>query len=126
MASIAFIGDCHLGYRHRFKTQRLRDYSQAFEEGVERVLQLKPDAIVFMGDLLHHHKPDPVSLRTVLGKLMEAASSCPVIVCIGNHEIEGHLGTSYPPIYGDVHEGIHVLSSENPHVILNSFKIELT
>ncbi|MFH0862944.1 MAG: DNA repair exonuclease [Candidatus Altiarchaeota archaeon] len=116
MANLAFIGDCHLGFRHRGKVQRLRDYSKAFEEAVDKALQRKADAVVFMGDLVHHSKPDPVSLRTVLKKLMEAAQKIPVIVCIGNHEIEGHLGTTYSPIYGDVHPGIHVLTSEHPHV----------
>ncbi|MBD3388575.1 MAG: hypothetical protein GF416_05855 [Candidatus Altiarchaeales archaeon] len=119
MASIVFIGDSHLGYRHRFKSQRLRDYSKAFEEAVRKALNLKPTFMVFTGDLLHHPKPDPVSMRTVLKKLLEAASQCQVIVCIGNHEIEGHLGTTYSPIYSEVHDRIHVLSSENPHVLLN-------
>jgi DNA repair exonuclease SbcCD nuclease subunit len=119
VASFAFIGDCHLGYRHRSKLQRLRDYAKAFEDAVDKALQLNPDAVVFLGDLVHHSKPDPVSLRTVLRKLISVAEMCPVVVCIGNHEIEGHLGTTYSQIYGDVHESIHVLSSENPHVKLN-------
>jgi DNA repair exonuclease SbcCD nuclease subunit len=119
MANIAFIGDCHLGYRHRFKAQRLRDYARAFEEAVAKALRLKPDVVVFTGDLVHHPKPDPVSLRTVMRKLVEVADVCPVVVCIGNHEIEGHLGTTYSPIYNDIHEDINVLTSESPHVLLN-------
>jgi DNA repair exonuclease SbcCD nuclease subunit len=118
MASIAFIGDCHIGFRHRFKAQRLLDYVSAFEEAVDSALKLKPDAIVFLGDLVHHSRPDPVSLRTALRKLMEAARQCHVIVCVGNHEIEGHLGTTYSPIYGDVNERIRVLTSENPKATL--------
>lgn len=81
-------------------------------------MRLNPDAIVFLGDLVHHSRPDPVSLRTALRKLMEAANRCQVIVSVGNHEIEGHLGTTYSPLYGDVHKRIHVLTSENPHVTL--------
>ncbi len=118
MVSLAFIGDCHLGYRHRFRTQRLRDYVKSFEEAVRKALNMDPDAVVFTGDLVHHSRPDPVSMRTVLKKLIEVAESCPVIVCIGNHEIEGHLGTTYTPLYSDVHENIHVLSSESPHTVL--------
>jgi DNA repair exonuclease SbcCD nuclease subunit len=118
MARIAFIGDCHLGYRHRSKAQRLLDFARAFEDAVDKAVALSPDVVVFLGDLVHHSKPDPVSLRTVLRKLMFVADRCPVVVCIGNHEIEGHLGTTYSPIYGDVHENIHVLSSESPHTVL--------
>jgi DNA repair exonuclease SbcCD nuclease subunit len=119
MANIAFIGDCHLGYRHRFKLQRLRDYSFAFEDATEKALKLQPDVVVFLGDLVHHSRPDPVSLRTVLKRLISIAKVCPVIVCVGNHEIEGHLGTTYSPIYGDVHDNIHVLTSEAPRKVLD-------
>lgn len=119
MANIAFIGDCHLGFRHRSKVQRLRDYALAFEDAVSKALSMGPDVVVFLGDLVHHAKPDPVSLRTVVKRLMEAADRCQVVVCIGNHEIEGHLGTTYAPIYGDVHERIHVLSTENPEAAID-------
>ncbi len=119
MANIAFIGDCHLGFRHRGKAQRLRDYAAAFEDAVSKALSMGPDAVVFLGDLVHHAKPDPVSLRTVIRRLMGAADRCPVIVCIGNHEIEGHLGTTYAPIYGDLHPAIHVLSAENPEAAVD-------
>jgi DNA repair exonuclease SbcCD nuclease subunit len=118
MARLAFIGDCHLGYRHKFRAQRLRDYAASFDDAVGKALILRPDVMVFLGDIVHHPRPDPVTLRTVLRKLIEVAQRCPVVVCIGNHEIEGHLGTAYPPLFGDVHENISVLTTESPHVIL--------
>ncbi|MFH1403303.1 MAG: DNA repair exonuclease [Candidatus Altiarchaeota archaeon] len=113
--NIACISDCHIGYRHRFKTQRLWDYVSSFHDALEKSLERKPDIIVFGGDILHHSRPDPVSLRAVVRKLIEVADKTPVVVSIGNHEIEGHLGTAYAPIYSDLHENIHVLTSENPH-----------
>ncbi|MCX6695522.1 MAG: metallophosphoesterase, partial [Candidatus Altiarchaeota archaeon] len=120
MVSIACISDCHLGYRHRFKTQRLFDFLNAFNDGVEKALAMNPDVIVFLGDIVHHSRPDPVTLRSVVKKLLEIASKKQVVMCIGNHEIEGHLSTTYTPIYSDIHENIHVLSTENPHVILDA------
>ena len=116
MVKLAFIGDAHLGYRHRFKTQRLRDYAKAFDEAVKKAVRLEPDAVVFLGDLFHHPRPDPVSMRAVLKQLLKVSGQCPAIVCVGNHEIEGHLGTAYAPIFEDVDEDIHVLTSENPHI----------
>jgi len=61
-----------------------------------------------------------VTLRAVIKKLIEVAQKKPVVLCIGNHEIEGHLSTTYAPIYSDVHGNIHVLSSENPHVVIEA------
>jgi DNA repair exonuclease SbcCD nuclease subunit len=118
MQHIAFIGDAHIGYRHRFKSQRLQDYVSAFNEALEKALSRNPLAIVFLGDLLHHCRPDPVSLRTVLKKLIWCSGKTNVIVCVGNHEIEGHLGTTYSPIYSDVSDKITVLTTENPHKII--------
>ena len=119
MVLLACISDCHLGYRHRFKTQRLLDYLSAFDEAVGKAMECNPDAVVFLGDLVHHSRPDPVTLRAVVKKLIQVAQKKPVVLCIGNHEIEGHLSTTYTPVYSDIHENIHVLCTETPHVILN-------
>jgi len=88
----------------------------SFQEAIVKALDRNPDAVVLAGDLLHHSKPDPVSLRTVMRSLISLAEKIPVVLSIGNHEIDGHLGTTYTPLYSDIHENIHVLSSENPHV----------
>ncbi len=113
-SAIAAISDCHLGYRHRFSVERLRDYDAAFREAVEKAKSYEPGLWLFGGDLLHHSKPNPVSMRLVVQTLRELAQSAPVVVAIGNHEIEGHLGTTYATLYGDIHERIHVLSTEQP------------
>ncbi len=117
--SIVCVSDCHLGYRHRFKTRRLEDYQRSFEEALDKALSLKPEVIVFGGDLVHHPTPDPKTLRVLLQGLLKAAEKTHVILSIGNHEISGHLGTTYSPIYADLHKRIHVLSTETPHVTLN-------
>ncbi|MFH0861058.1 MAG: DNA repair exonuclease [Candidatus Altiarchaeota archaeon] len=118
MESIVAISDSHLGYRHRFKLKRLKDYEKAFNEALAKALDIKPAVIVFCGDLLHHTRPDPKSMRILLQNLIKAAESAQVVVCIGNHEIAGHLGTAYSPMFSDLHRNIHVLTSENPHITL--------
>lgn len=120
MTSIVCISDAHLGYRHRFKVERLKDYERAFCSALERALELKPSVIVLGGDILHHAKPDPKSMRTVLKLLIKAADRTQIIVCIGNHEISGHLGTTYSLIFSDLHRNIHVLSSDEPHIIIRA------
>jgi DNA repair exonuclease SbcCD nuclease subunit len=96
----------------------LSDFRRTFDEAVEKALSLEPGVIVFGGDLLHHTRPDPVSMRAVLQGLLRAAEKTNVVVVIGNHEISGHLGTAYAPLYSDLHENIHVLSTETPHIQL--------
>lgn len=118
MTFIAAISDSHLGFRHRSKVQRLKDYRKSFNEALGKALALDPGVVVFGGDLLHHPKPDPVSMRAVVQGLLKAAQKTQVVVCIGNHEIAGHLGTTYAPIYSDLHRNIHVLSTESPHIQL--------
>jgi len=100
------------------KKQRLLDYENSFREAVTKARELNPSLIIFGGDLVHHPRPEPKSLHTVVTTLIEIAERIPVILCIGNHEIEGHLGTAYTPIFSDLHENIHVLTTENPHIIL--------
>ncbi|MDD5112110.1 MAG: DNA repair exonuclease [Candidatus Altiarchaeota archaeon] len=119
MNNLVCISDCHLGYRHRLKAQRLQHYLNAFNDAVAKAQKCDPDIILFAGDIVHHSRPDPVTLRSVVKTLVQLAEKTQIVLCIGNHEIEGHLSTTYTPIYSDLHKNIHVLSSENPHVRLN-------
>jgi DNA repair exonuclease SbcCD nuclease subunit len=115
MDNICVISDCHLGYRHRLKFQRRVDYEQAFKEAVEKALQCKPKILIFLGDIFHYSRPDPRSMSLVMRTLMKIANFCNVILCIGNHELEGNISTAYLPLFSELHENIHVLSTEQPH-----------
>lgn len=116
--TICCISDCHLGYRHRMKLQRLKDYESAFREAIEKAMELKPAIIIFCGDIFHHTRPDPKSMQTVIRNFMDIAESTNIVLCIGNHEIEGHLGTAYTPLFSEIHKNIYVLTTETPHIKL--------
>jgi DNA repair exonuclease SbcCD nuclease subunit len=88
----------------------------AFNDAIAKALKCEPDVILFAGDLVHHARPDPITMRHVIKTLVKLAEKTQVVMCIGNHEIEGHLSTTYTPIYSDLHRNIHVLTSENPVV----------
>jgi DNA repair exonuclease SbcCD nuclease subunit len=118
MTSICCISDCHLGYRHRLKVQRLKDYEASFNEALDSALKLSPSLLIFGGDILHHTRPDPKSMQVLIKRLITAADSVPCIFCIGNHEIETNLSSSYTPIFSDLHKNVHVLTTENPHILL--------
>ncbi len=119
MTTLCCISDCHLGYRHRLKLQRLRDYENVFREAIKKAIELKPDILILCGDLFHHTRPDPKSMQIAIRNFMKIADSTNVVLCVGNHEIEGHLGTSYTPLFSEIHRNIHVLTTENPHISLN-------
>ena len=119
--TICCISDSHLGYRHKMKQQRLRDYEDSFKDALSRAMALEPEILIFGGDLVHHTRPEPKSMHTVLKTLMEIADSTQVVMCIGNHEIEGHLGSAYTPIFSDLHKNIHVLTTENPHITIKVY-----
>lgn len=118
MTTICCISDCHLGYRHRMKLQRLRDYENAFREAIGKAMELKPAIIIFCGDLFHHTRPDPKSMQIVIQNFMKIAESTNIVLCIGNHEIEGHLGTAYTPLFSEIHKNIYVLTTEMSHIKL--------
>ena len=118
MSAICCISDCHLGYMHRLKKERIDDYEKAFGDAVSKALEYGPELIIFGGDLFHHTRPDPRSLKVIIRTLMEAAERTKVVVAIGNHELDGHLKTAYQPLFSDFHGNIHVLSTDNPHITL--------
>lgn len=115
MTTICCISDTHLGCRHRMKKERLAHYEKAFMEAIKKAAGTNPELIIFGGDIFHHATPDPQSMKLAINSLLKLAKSSEIVVCIGNHEIEGHLKTAYPPLFSEINEKIHVLSSENPH-----------
>jgi len=120
MATIAVLSDSHLGFRHRQKVQRLKDYAKAFTHAVDAAMQLNPDVLAYGGDLFHQPRPDPTSMRAALKKLLWACERAQVVCSIGNHEILGHLGSTYQPILADLHRNLHVLSTDAPHLTVRA------
>lgn len=118
MTTICCISDSHLGYRHKLKLQRLKDYEKAFNEALDRAMSLETSLLIFGGDIFHHTRPDPKSMRVLLERIIEVADRVPCVFCIGNHEIETSLSSTYTPILSIIHENVHVLTSENPHIRL--------
>lgn len=117
---ICCISDAHLGYMHRMRRERIQDYERAFIEALDKAMAYLPGIILLCGDLAHHSRPDPRTLRLLVNKIIEAAEKTKVVLLIGNHEIEGHLSTAYTPLFSDLHENIHVLSTEKPRISLEA------
>ena len=113
--NICCISDCHLGYMHRMKKERLTHYENAFREAVDKAMSYNPCLLIFVGDVFNHSRPDPRSMRYFIQTILSIADKTNIVLCVGNHELEGNLATTYIPMLSDLHKNINVLTTENPH-----------
>ena len=90
---IAHVSDTHLGYSAfgRVDEQsglnlREVDFYRAFEECVDKVIQLKPDALLHSGDLFDSVRPSNRALSFTLDQFARVSQAgIPVVVIAGNH-----------------------------------------
>ncbi len=64
--SFIHVADLHLGYEQYTLTARREDFDRAFEEVVDRSLELKPDFMIIAGDVFHHARPSNVTLERAI------------------------------------------------------------
>ncbi len=92
---LAHIADPHLGIRqyHRQTStginQREADVALAFRTAIEGVIEARPDAVVFAGDLFHSVRPTNAAIVFAfrqLQRLREALPKAPIILIAGNHD----------------------------------------
>lgn len=84
---ILHISDTHLGKSQYRSEDRLNDYADAFEESVDRAIELEVEAVLHTGDLFDAPTPNvPVVNRCldIIKKLDEAG--IPFLGIVGNHE----------------------------------------
>lgn len=89
MKAFSFIhaADLHLGYAQYGLEARREDFDKAFEELVDRTVELKPDFLIIAGDLFHQARPSNVTLENAIRnfqRLREAG--VPVLTVDGSHD----------------------------------------
>ena len=89
MRAFSFVhaADLHLGYSQYGLEVRREDFDKAFQELVDKTIQLKPDFMILAGDLFHHAHPSNVTLENAIknfGRLREAG--IPVLTVDGSHD----------------------------------------
>ncbi|MGD0057283.1 MAG: exonuclease SbcCD subunit D [Methanomassiliicoccales archaeon] len=90
---IAHVSDTHIGYSAYSRVdestglnQREIDVFDAFKQFVDRVIYLKPDAVVHSGDLFDSVRPTNRAISFVLDQLRRMAEAgIPTVVIAGNH-----------------------------------------
>ena len=92
---LAHLSDLHLGYRQYQRqtpagiNQREADVAAAFTRAVDRVTAIRPDVIVFGGDIFHTVRPtNPAILHAFaqFSRLRAAVPDVPIVVVAGNHD----------------------------------------
>ena len=114
------LSDLHLGYRQYQRqtpagiNQREADVAGAFKRAVDRVIELRPDVVVFAGDIFHNVRPtNPAILHsfTQFARLARALPDAAIVMVAGNHDTPRAVETGcilrlFVPL------GIHVIDSE--------------
>lgn len=99
---IVHLADTHLGHRFLSKVDkdgrniREQDVYAAFRAAIERILELKPDAVVHAGDLFESFHPSTEALAVALdgfARLQEA--DIPVVITSGNHSTPRFRATTH-------------------------------
>lgn len=99
---IIHFADTHLGYRYLTQVDdegrnvREQDVYRAFERAVERILELRPDAVVHAGDLFDSFHPSTQALSVALdgfARLHDAG--IPSVVVSGNHSTPRYNATQH-------------------------------
>ena len=100
--SFVHVADLHLGYMQYNLDARLRDFARAFDEVVEKTLELKPNFMIIAGDIFHHARPSNFTLENAIKnfrRLKEAG--IPVLTVDGSHDAAPNVitGTILNPLH---------------------------
>ncbi|MCX6672410.1 MAG: exonuclease SbcCD subunit D [Methanothrix sp.] len=112
---IIHLADSHLGFS---SYSRLDEHGRnrieemvysGFEQAIEKIIELRPDAVVHAGDVFHHVRPKIkplVVFQWGLFKLME--EDIPVIIISGNHDAPKSFSSTSPfRLFEDL-RGVHI------------------
>jgi len=85
--SFVHAADFHLGYSQYGLEVRREDFDRAFQELVDKTIELKPDFMIVAGDLFNHARPSNVTLERAIkdfSRLRKAG--IPVLAVDGSHD----------------------------------------
>lgn len=117
---LVHLSDLHLGYRQFQRqtaagiNQREADVASVFRDAIDKIIGLKPDLVVFAGDIFHNVRPpNPAILLafTQFSRLVRELPDAIVVMVAGNHDAPRSAETVcilrlFSPL------GIHVVDAE--------------
>ena len=97
MKAFSFVhaADLHLGYSQYGLEVRREDFDRAFQELVDKTLELKPTFMIIAGDLFHTARPSNVTLENAVKNFSRLRNAdIPVLVVDGSHDSAPNVVTS--------------------------------
>ena len=89
MKAFSFVhaADLHLGYAQYGLEVRRQDFDDAFNELVDKTIELKPDFMIIAGDLFHQPRPSNVTLENAIRSFKRLRDAgIPVLTVDGSHD----------------------------------------
>ena len=93
--SFVHAADLHLGYAQYGLEARRQDFDKAFNELVDKTIELKPDFMIIAGDLFHQPRPSNVTLENTIRSFKRLKDAeIPVLTVDGSHDCAPNSITS--------------------------------
>jgi exonuclease SbcD len=93
--SFVHAADLHLGYAQYNLDIRRRDFNNAFQELVDKTIELKPEFMILAGDIFAHARPSNSTLEAAITNFRRLKDAgIPVLAVDGSHDSAPNVTTS--------------------------------
>ncbi len=131
---IAHLSDLHLGYRayahvEQGRNVREADVSRAFHQAIDRVIGLKPAAIILAGDVFDRPEPPHsalVALAQGLRALREALPEAPVLLVAGARDTPAPVADPGPLATFDTMAAVEAVTGTTRSVYYSQLDLNVT
>lgn len=121
---VVHLSDTHLGYREYHRTdpetdinQREQDVYDAFEQAVDRILELDPDLVLHAGDLFDSVRPTNRALNLATEQIARLSDAeLPTVIIAGNHDTPKIVTTGTMMQSLDRFPHVHAVTSDADEV----------
>ena len=127
---LVHLADLHLGFRqyHRLTpdgiNQREADVALVFRRAMQRVIALRPDVVLIVGDVFHSVRPMNAAIIEAFTQLQQLRLALPnteVVIVAGNHDRPRATETgSILELFSCIDERVHVIAAGYKSITLAS------
>ena len=119
------MSDNHLGYRQYNSDEREKDIYNAFNQCIDKIIDIKPDFVVHSGDLFEQSTPPINALYTALkGFERLKEHNIPIYIIHGNHDVPPRItkGSPYLILKNILKDKLHTFTKKKYHIFKKNNK----